>query len=120
MGAPTGARRFETLAREGFYNKCRIFRVLPGFVAQFGINGDLEIQSEWRSQCIPDDIVKVSNTRGTIVFANAGPNSRTTQVFFNTREEGNSFLDDRGFAPFGHVTEGMEIVDKFYGGYGEG
>ena len=118
--APTGAKRFQTLTKEGFYNDCRIFRVLPGFVAQFGIHGKPETQSAWRSQSIPDDIVKVSNTRGTVVFANAGPNSRTTQIFFNTREEGNSFLDDQGFAPFGHVIEGMDIVDQFYAGYGEG
>eukprot|EP00339_Tiarina_fusa_P006275 CAMPEP_0117058592 /NCGR_PEP_ID=MMETSP0472-20121206/40706_1 /TAXON_ID=693140 ORGANISM="Tiarina fusus, Strain LIS" /NCGR_SAMPLE_ID=MMETSP0472 /ASSEMBLY_ACC=CAM_ASM_000603 /LENGTH=270 /DNA_ID=CAMNT_0004775983 /DNA_START=61 /DNA_END=873 /DNA_ORIENTATION=+ len=118
--APTGVKRFETLTMEGFYNNCRMFRVLPGFVAQFGINGKPEVQSEWRSKSIPDDAVKVSNTRGTVVFATAGPNSRTTQIFFNTREEGNTFLDKQGFAPFGQVIEGMDIVDKFYSGYGEG
>jgi peptidyl-prolyl cis-trans isomerase A (cyclophilin A) len=118
--APTGVKRFETLTSEGFYDNCRMFRVLPGFVAQFGINGKPEIQSEWRSKSIPDDAVKVSNSRGTVVFATAGPNSRTTQIFFNTREEGNTFLDKQGFAPFGQVIEGMDIVDKFYSGYGEG
>ena len=68
---------------------------------------------------MPDDPVKVSNTRGTVVFANAGPNSRTTQIFFNTRAEGNAFLDNQGFAPFGHVIEGMDLVDEFFGNYGE-
>ena len=118
--APTGVKRFETLIQEQFYNNCRIFRVLPGFVAQLGIHGKPEIQSQWRSMSIPDDNVKVSNTRGTVVFANAGPNTRTTQIFFNTRTEGNDFLDHQGFAPFGHVIKGMDIVDQFYGGYGEG
>lgn len=118
--APTGAKRFLTLTKAGFYNNCRVFRVLPGYLAQLGINGKPEIQTEWRSKSIPDDNIKVSNTRGTVVFANGGPNTRTTQIFFNTRPEGNRFLDHQGFAPFGHVIDGMDIVDKFYGGYGEG
>ena len=91
-----------------------------GFVAQFGINGNPEIQSRWRSASIPDDPVKVSNKRGTVVFATAGPNTRTSQIFINTREQGNDFLDRQGFSPIGEVIEGMDIVDKFYAGYGEG
>ena len=118
--APLGVRRFEELTQEGFFSNCRIFRVLPGFVAQFGINGDPNVQSRWRSKSLPDDPVKVSNTRGTVVFATAGKNSRTTQIFFNTRDQGNSFLDNQGFSPFGRVIEGMDIVDTFYAGYGEG
>ena len=93
---------------------------MPGFVSQFGINGNPEIQSKWRSANIPDDPVKVSNKRGTVVFATAGPNTRTSQVFVNTRAQGNDFLDRQGFAPIGEVIEGMDIVDQFYAEYGEG
>jgi peptidyl-prolyl cis-trans isomerase A (cyclophilin A) len=118
--APRGVKRFEDLTQDRFFENCRLFRVLPGFVAQFGINGNPVVQSIWRSKSIPDDLVKVSNTRGTVVFATAGPNTRTTQIFFNTREQGNGFLDDQGFSPFGQVIEGMDIVDQFYSGYGEG
>ena len=110
----------QELVEEKFFDDTRLFRVLPGFVSQFGINGNPEVQSRWRSKSIPDDPVKVSNSRGTVVFATAGPNSRTTQIFFNTRPEGNSFLDKQGFSPFGQVVEGMDIVDQFYSGYGEG
>ena len=118
--APRGVARFEELTKIGFWNDCRIFRVLPGFVAQFGINGDPKIQAEWRSKNIQDDPVKVSNERGTVVFATAGPNTRTTQIFVNTRDQGNGFLDKQGFSPIGKVIEGMDIVDRFYSGYGEG
>jgi peptidyl-prolyl cis-trans isomerase A (cyclophilin A) len=118
--APRGVKRFEDLTQNRFFEDCRLFRVLPGFVAQFGINGNPDVQSIWRSKSIPDDPVKVSNTRGTVVFATAGPNTRTTQIFFNTREQGNGFLDNQGFSPFGQVIEGMDVVDQFYSGYGEG
>lgn len=118
--APRGVARFEELVSNGFYNNCRFFRVLPGFIAQFGINGDPGVMSKWRSSSIPDDPVKVTNSRGTVVFATAGPNTRTTQIFINTRNQGNGFLDKQGFSPFGVVLEGMDIVDKLYAGYGEG
>ncbi|CAJ1946293.1 unnamed protein product [Cylindrotheca closterium] len=118
--APRGVKRFEELTDQKFFDQCRIFRVLPGFVAQFGINGDPNVQSKWRSSSIPDDPVKVSNTRGTVVFATAGPNTRTSQIFVNTNDKGNGFLDKQGFSPFGQVVEGMDVVDKFYAGYGEG
>jgi peptidyl-prolyl cis-trans isomerase A (cyclophilin A) len=110
----------QELTEEKFFDETRVFRVLPGFVSQFGINGNPEVQSKWRSKSIPDDPVKVSNDRGTVVFATAGPNSRTTQIFFNTRTEGNAFLDKQGFSPFGQVIEGMDILDQLYSGYGEG
>jgi peptidyl-prolyl cis-trans isomerase A (cyclophilin A) len=110
----------QELTEQKFFDESRVFRVLPGFIAQFGINGDPEVQSRWRSSSIPDDPVKVSNTRGTVVFATGGPNTRTSQIFFNTRDDGNAFLDKQGFSPFGQVIEGMDVVDKLYSGYGEG
>jgi peptidyl-prolyl cis-trans isomerase A (cyclophilin A) len=118
--APRGVQRFEDLTEQGFFDGCRMFRVLPGFIAQFGITGDPTVQSKWRSSSIPDDPVKVSNTRGTVVFATAGPNTRTSQIFINTNQKGNGFLDGQGFSPFGEVIEGMEFADQLYSGYGEG
>jgi len=117
--APKGAARFEELTEKKFWDGCRIFRVLPGFVSQFGINGDTATQGYWRSKSLQDDPVKVSNTRGTVVYATSGANTRTTQIFVNTGDR-NSFLDKQGFSPFGEVIEGMDIVDRFYSGYGEG
>mmetsp|Transcript_21287 Transcript_21287/g.40430 ORF Transcript_21287/g.40430 Transcript_21287/m.40430 type:complete len:296 (+) Transcript_21287:303-1190(+) len=118
--APRGVERFEQLTASGFWDGCRIFRVIPGFIAQFGINGDPTVQAKWRGQNLKDDPVKVTNARGTVVFATAGPNSRTTQIFINTREQGNAFLDNQGFSPIGKVIEGMDVADKLYAGYGEG
>lgn len=118
--APRGVNRFEDLTSQSFFDGCRFFRVLPGFISQFGINGDPSVQSQWRSASIPDDKVMVSNTRGTVVFATAGPGTRTTQIFINTSEKGNGFLDKQGFSPIGEVISGMDVVDKFYAGYGEG
>mmetsp|Transcript_13810 Transcript_13810/g.21046 ORF Transcript_13810/g.21046 Transcript_13810/m.21046 type:complete len:244 (-) Transcript_13810:1149-1880(-) len=118
--APKGVARFEELTSDNFWSGCRIFRVLPGFVAQFGINGDPKVQAKWRSSSISDDPVKVSNDRGTVVFATSGRNTRTTQLFINTNKSGNGFLDKEGFSPIGEVIQGMDVVDKFYAGYGEG
>mmetsp|Transcript_21120 Transcript_21120/g.29839 ORF Transcript_21120/g.29839 Transcript_21120/m.29839 type:complete len:271 (-) Transcript_21120:204-1016(-) len=118
--APRGVARFEELTSKNFWDNCRVFRVLPGFVAQFGINGDPSVQADWRQSNIKDDQVKVSNSRGTVVFATAGPNTRTTQIFVNTNNKGNGFLDKQGFSPIGEVIEGMDVVDRFYAGYGEG
>lgn len=118
--APKGVQRFEALTENKFWDGCRVFRVLPGFIAQFGINGDPQVQSKWRASSLSDDPVKVTNSRGTIVFATAGPNTRTTQLFINTNPKGNGFLDKQGFSPIGEVVEGMDVVDKLYAGYGEG
>ena len=116
--SPLGADRFYTLVKSGFYDGARFFRVLPGFVAQFGIAANPEVTAKWRNANLTDDPVKQSNRRGTITFATGGPNTRTTQVFINLAD--NASLDPRGFSPFGAVSQGMEVVDQFYSGYGEG
>jgi peptidyl-prolyl cis-trans isomerase A (cyclophilin A) len=116
--APNGADRFYNLVKNGFYDNVRFFRVISGFMVQFGINGDPKISSVWREARIRDDAVKQSNKRGYITFATAGPNTRTTQVFINFGD--NAGLDGQGFAPFGQVTTGMDVVDKINPEYGEG
>jgi peptidyl-prolyl cis-trans isomerase A (cyclophilin A) len=116
--APNGADRFYNLVRSGFFSDVAFFRVIPGFMCQFGIHGDPSVSAKWRDANITDDAVKGSNTRGAITFATAGPNTRTTQLFINFGD--NSNLDGQGFAPFGKIVEGMDVVDKIYGGYGEG
>jgi peptidyl-prolyl cis-trans isomerase A (cyclophilin A) len=113
--APKGADRFYNLVKNGFYDGARFFRVLPNFMAQFGINGDPSVQSAWRGANITDDPVKQSNKRGSITFATAGPGTRTTQVFINFAN--NARLDGDGFAPFGEVISGMEVVDKINAEY---
>jgi peptidyl-prolyl cis-trans isomerase A (cyclophilin A) len=116
--APNGADRFYNLVKNGYYDGCRFFRVVPGFMAQFGINGDPSIQRNWENANIPDEQVKQGNTRGFITYAkSSAPNTRSTQVFINFKD--NSFLNRQGFAPFGKVISGMEVVDKIYSGYGE-
>ena len=109
--------RFYNLVRSGFYDGVRFFRVMPGFMAQFGIHGDTTVTAAWREQRIPDDPVRRTNVRGMVTFATAGPGTRTTQIFINYRN--NDRLDAMGFAPFGQVVVGMDVVDKVYGGYGE-
>jgi len=116
--APNGADRFYNLVQSGFYDDQRFFRVLSGFMAQFGIHGDPKVAATWRAARIQDDPVKASNTRGYLTFATAGPGTRTTQLFINYGD--NARLDRQGFSPFGMVTKGMEVVDKLYSGYGEG
>lgn len=116
--APNGADRFYNLVKNGFYDNARFFRVVSGFMVQFGINGDPKLSSVWREARIKDDPVKQSNGRGYITFATAGPNTRTTQVFINFAD--NSALDNQGFAPFGKVVSGMNVVDALYADYGEG
>jgi peptidyl-prolyl cis-trans isomerase A (cyclophilin A) len=116
--APLGADRFYELVKSGYYDDVRFFRVLDGFMAQFGIHGDPKMSASWREQRIQDDPVKASNTRGMVSYAMAGPNTRTTQVFINYGD--NSRLDGMKFSPFGKVVEGMDVVDKLYAEYGEG
>ena len=116
--APLGADRFYNLVQQGYYDQVRFFRVVPGFVVQFGLSGDPEVAGAWRGARIDDDPVQASNLRGTLTFAMAGPGTRTVQVFINLAD--NARLDAQGFAPFGTVTGGMDVVDRLYGGYGEG
>lgn len=117
--APQGADRFYNLVRGGFYDNACFFRVIRGFMAQFGIHSEPDVSARWREARIPDDPVIESNKRGRITFATGGPDTRTTQLFINYNDR-NARLDAMGFAPFGEVTDGMEIVDGLYAGYGEG
>ena len=116
--APNGADRFYSLVQAGYFNDVRFFRVIAGFMAQFGIHGDPAVATAWRPARISDDPVVESNKRGYLTFATAGPNTRTTQLFINFRD--NVQLDRMGFAPIGKVISGMEIVDAIHSGYGEG
>ena len=116
--APRGADRFYRLVNDGFFKDIRFFRVLPGFMAQFGMSGNPAVSAKMDSLRIPDDPVTQSNKRGMITFATAGPNTRSSQFFINYVD--NSPLDRQGFAPFGKVVDGMKTVDALYGGYGEG
>jgi peptidyl-prolyl cis-trans isomerase A (cyclophilin A) len=116
--APNGADRFYNLVKNGFYDNVRFFRVISGFMVQFGIHGNPQIAAQWRESRINDDPVKQSNRRGYITFATAGPNTRTSQVFINFGE--NARLDGSGFAPFGRVIAGMDVIDRLYAEYGEG
>jgi peptidyl-prolyl cis-trans isomerase A (cyclophilin A) len=115
--APLGADRFYDLVRAGYYDGVRFFRVVPGFVVQFGIHPKPAVAQAWQNADIQDDPVKHPNTQWTVTFATAGPNTRTTQVFINLAD--NSSLDAQGFAPFGLVTSGKATVARLYAGYGE-
>jgi peptidyl-prolyl cis-trans isomerase A (cyclophilin A) len=116
--APLGVDRFYNLVKNRFYDDTRIYRVLDGFMAQFGMNGDPRVNVTWRNKVIVDDPVAHSNTRGTVSFAKGGPHSRTTEVFINYRD--NASLDERGFAPIAEVIQGMDVADGFYKAYGDG
>jgi peptidyl-prolyl cis-trans isomerase A (cyclophilin A) len=116
--APRGADRFYNLVRARFFDGVEFFRVVKGFVVQFGISGFPAVSTAWQNATIKDDPVKASNTPGTITFADAGPNTRTTQVFVNLGDNAAN-LDGQGFAPFGKVTKGIAVVNKLFGGYGE-
>jgi peptidyl-prolyl cis-trans isomerase A (cyclophilin A) len=115
--APKGADRFYNLVKYGFFDGCRFFRAIRGFMVQFGINGDPQVQAPWRAANLTDDPVKQSNRRGMLSFATAGANTRTTQVFINFSN--NTNLDGQGFSPFGQVVTGMEVVDKINTEYGD-
>jgi peptidyl-prolyl cis-trans isomerase A (cyclophilin A) len=116
--APNGADRFYNLVKNGFYDNARFFRVIEGFMVQFGVNGDPKVSAVWREARIKDDAARISNKRSFVTFATAGPNTRTTQVFISYGD--NSNLDSQGFTPFGQVVSGMKVVDAMYSGYGEG
>lgn len=116
--SPAGTDRFHQLVQAGFYDDIRFYRAIEGFMAQFGLNGDPQVNYVWRDEFIQDEPVRQSNTRGRLSFAKGGPHSRTTELFVNFVD--NSRLDARGFAPFAEVVEGMEVVDRIHTGYGEG
>jgi len=116
--APLGADRFYNLVKNRFFTDNAFFRVVPNFIVQFGLPADPAVGAVWQHANIKDDPVKQSNKRATVVFATAGPNTRTTQLFINFKDNGAS-LDGQGFAPFGTVTEGMDVVDGIYALYGE-
>lgn len=115
--APLGADRFYNLVRYGYFTNAAFFRVVSGFMVQFGLNANPAINKVWKTATIQDDPVVQSNKRGNLSFASAGPNTRTTQLFINYVD--NPRLDHMGFAPFGSVVEGMDVVDKIYPVYGE-
>lgn len=116
--APRGADRFYNLVANGYYDDTRIYRVVEDFMVQWGIHGDPLVDYQWQDELLLDDPVIQSNTRGRVSFAKGGANSRTTEIFVNYKD--NSDLDGRGFAPIGEVVEGMEVVDAFHAGYGDG
>lgn len=117
--APHGADRFHELVTIGYFSGVRFFRMMPGFIVQFGIHGDPEVNARWSSATIPDDPMRLRNARGTMAFAARGPNSRATQLFISTGENQRALDGQRIFAPFGTVIEGMSTVDSLYSGYGE-
>ena len=116
--APRGVDRFHALVKQQYFDDVRFYRVLPGFMAQFGMHGDAKVTEAWDKLEIEDDSVKQSNRRGTVTFATSGPNTRTTQLFINYVDNAN--LDGMGFSPIGEVVEGMAVVDSLNGEYGEG
>ena len=116
--APLGVDRFYNLVRVGYFENIAFFRVIEGFMVQFGISGDRKVNNAWSTAQIEDDPGKKSNLRGFLSFATAGANTRTTQLFINFGN--NATLDGMGFAPIGEVIEGMDVVDSIYSGYGEG
>jgi peptidyl-prolyl cis-trans isomerase A (cyclophilin A) len=115
--APRGVDRFHELVRMRYFDQSRFFRVVAGFIAQFGVHRDFNVHDNWRNLFIVDDPVKEKNLRGTLAFAKSGVNTRATEIFINLAD--NPMLDDEKFVPFGKVVEGMEVVDRFYSGYGE-
>ena len=115
--AANGADRFYNLVKNGYYDGVYFYRVISGFMAQFGMHGEPQVEVRWSRANITDDPVVASNTRGMVTYAKSGPNTRTTQLFINFGD--NSSLDSDGFAPIGRVSEGMDVVDQLHSGYGE-
>jgi peptidyl-prolyl cis-trans isomerase A (cyclophilin A) len=115
--APHGVDRFHELVRMGYFTEGRFFRVVPQFVAQFGVHRDYDVHTVWRTLFIVDDPPQQKNLIGTLAFAQSGPNTRATEIFINLNN--NAVLDEQGFVPFARIVEGLDVVDKFYSGYGE-
>ncbi len=115
--APHGVDRFHELLLMHYFDQGRFFRVVPGFIAQFGVHRDFDVHGKWREYFIADDPPQQKNLRGTLAYAMSGPGTRATEIFINLAD--NPALDQQGFAPFAKVVEGMNVVDKFYAGYGE-
>jgi len=115
--SPHGVDRFHELVRMRYFDEGRFYRVLRGFIAQFGVHRDFNVHATWRNFFIVDDPPRQKNLRGTLTFAKSGPNTRSTEIFINLAD--NAVLDDQSFVPFGKIVEGMEVIDKLYSGYGE-
>jgi len=115
--APHGVDRFHELVRMRYFDEGRFFRVLPGFIAQFGLHRDFDMHAKWSNLFIVDDPPRQKNLRGTLAFAKSEPNTRATEMFINLAD--NAVLDEQYFAPFGKIVEGMDVPDKLYSGYGE-
>jgi len=115
--APHGVDRFYELVRIRYFDQGRFYRVLRGFIAQFGVHRDFNVHATWRNLFIVDDPPREKNLRGTLAFAKSGPSTRSTEIFINLAD--NKVLDDQGFVPFGKIVEGIEVIDKLYSGYGE-
>jgi peptidyl-prolyl cis-trans isomerase A (cyclophilin A) len=115
--APHGVDRFHELLRKRYFDQGRFFRVLPGFIAQFGVHRDFDVHATWSKLFIVDDPPREKNLRGTLAFAKAGPHTRATEIFINLAD--NAALDDERFVPFARIIQGMDVVDRFYSGYGE-
>ena len=116
--SPRGADRFYNLVKYHFFDGAAFFRVMQGFVAQFGISARPDVSRAWENAEIADDPVTQNNARGSLTFATRGPNTRTTQIFINLGDNSSS-LDGQGFSPFGKIVAGMEVVDKLYADYGD-
>jgi cyclophilin family peptidyl-prolyl cis-trans isomerase len=117
--APLGADRFFELVSIGYFTDVRFFRMVPGFIAQFGIHGDPAVNDAWKRAMMPDEPMRTGNTRGTVTFASAGPDTRTVQLFISTGDNRRKLDHQRVFAPIGTVVEGMDVVDALNSEYGE-
>jgi cyclophilin family peptidyl-prolyl cis-trans isomerase len=115
--APHGVDRFHELVRMRYFDEGRFFRVLTGFIAQFGVHRDFNVHEKWRQFFIVDDPPKEKNLRGTLAFAKSDPGTRSTEIFINLAD--NAVLDDQAFVPFAKIVDGIGVIDKLYSGYGE-